>query len=180
MTTGRTTTGPTACWMAEPSGGTLTAQTEPIHVVAARKASSSAGLCSTSTTLGTRTRVSGGTPRRAELRPLTSYVWCKHVHCLRCGGTGARATRTRKWPSTARIAEEDGDRVGGLYPTPRGAVRTATNRKVALRVPRFRCAAREGRAAAARRDVQPPRQSRRAFKNAAGPRRRSICVEIKQ
>ena len=132
-TTGRTTTGPTACWMAGPKRHAHGADGAHSCRGRAENEISSAGLYWTSTTRGTRTRASGGTPRRAGAAPAYICALCKLVHCPRCGGTGARATPTWRWPSTARHRKRRGPVYDSLYPTwARERFELRVNRKTAV------------------------------------------------
>ena len=176
--------------MARKRGGALTAQTEPIHVVAARKA------------------------RLEQRRALLDehYPWDEDKGVRRDAETGeelrpltrARVVQARSLPPDAaaprvvrplcgsgrrrRVPQKDGDGLR-LFISDLGAGRSElrVNRKSArVAVPRFRCASCARGAAAARRDVQPrpPGPGRRSktlwLPLARAPSAVKTCVEIKQ
>ena len=134
-----------------------------------RRASSSAGLCSTSTTRGTRTRVSG---RDAETGRSCARL---HVRVVQARSLPQMRRHRGSCDPYVEVAvdgaspKKTGTVYDSLYPTwARERFELRVNRKTAV----LRCRVLDapparGRAAAARRDVQPrPPGPGRAFKNA--------------
>ena len=150
MMIGRTTTGPTVCWMA---GAARHAHGPDGAHSCRRRAEGAArpapGFARRALPVGRGRRE--WTPRRAGAGPPARARGASTFSCPRCGGTGAPRPLRRGAVDGAR--EEDGGPSTTAISDGRGARRTAREpEECRVAVPRFRCAARAaGRAAAARR-----------------------------
>ena len=152
MMTRRTTTGPTACWLAGPSASCA----DGAHSCRGRAEGeiSSAGRCSTSTR-GTRTRASEA---RRDGRSCAATRARGPSTFIASDAAAPRLVRPLCGSRRRRASPKDGDGLRLLYPTCAGAVRiTRGIEDRGPAVPRFRCASNEG-SSRGRRDVQPALQ----------------------